>query len=123
MLKLHAEPFELLHKPVQDFDFTKLDPEKIEQEMIAIMKQYNGIGIAANQVGLDARIFIMGSDNIEGFCKPTAFINPKILKFGDDASKALHCISGATLGLCESHQSRLHRFPADPGFAHHGTGA
>jgi peptide deformylase len=100
MLKLHAEPFELLHKPVQDFDFNTHDPKQIEQEMIAIMKRYNGIGLAANQVGLDARIFIMGSDNIEGFCKPQAFINPKITKFGHhDTLDKEGCLSFPTLYL------------------------
>jgi len=100
MLKLHAEPFELLHKPVQDFDFNIHDPVQITQEMIAIMKRYNGIGLAANQVGLDARIFIMGSDNIDGFCKPTAFINPKITKFGHhDTLDKEGCLSFPTLYL------------------------
>jgi len=100
MLKLHAEPFELLHKPVQDFDFNIHDPIAIAKEMNDIMKRYNGIGLAANQVGLDARIFIMGSDNIEGFCKPTAFINPKILKFGDELKLDKEgCLSFPTLYL------------------------
>jgi peptide deformylase len=100
MLKLHAEPFELLHKPVQDFDFNAHDPVQIEKEMIAIMKKYNGIGLAANQVGLDARIFIMGSDSIEHFCKPKAFINPKIIEFNDDVtSEKEGCLSFPTLFL------------------------
>jgi peptide deformylase len=100
MLKLHAEPFELLHKPVQDFDFNIHDPEKIEQEMIAIMKDYNGIGLAANQVGLDARIFIMGSDNIEDFCKPQAFINPIITAHNNNfTSDKEGCLSFPTLYL------------------------
>ena len=100
MLKLHAEPFELLHKTVKDFDFNTHDPEQIEREMIAIMKQYNGIGLAANQVGLDARIFIMGSDNIEGFCKPQAFINPKITLYSkEDSTSKEGCLSFPTLFL------------------------
>jgi peptide deformylase len=100
MLKLHAEPFELLHKPVQDFDFNIHDPKKIEREMIAIMERYNGIGLAANQVGLDARIFIMGSNNIERFCKPQAFINPRIVKINDEYSLDKEgCLSFPTLYL------------------------
>lgn len=100
MLKLHAEPFELLHKPVQDFDFNIHDPAQLEQEMIAIMKSFNGIGLAANQVGLDARIFIMGSDKINGFCEPQAFINPKITKYSNDHSPDREgCLSFPTLYL------------------------
>jgi peptide deformylase len=100
MLKLHAEPFELLHKPVQDFDFNIHDPKKLEQEMIAIMERYSGIGIAANQVGLDARIFIMGSNKIDKFCKPQAFINPKIISYSNEYSLDKEgCLSFPTLFL------------------------
>jgi peptide deformylase len=100
MLKLHAEPFELLHKPVQDFDFNIHDPVKIEQEMIAIMKEFDGIGLAANQVGLDAKIFVMGSERINGFCKPQAFINPVITKYSIDTTADKEgCLSFPTLFL------------------------
>ena len=100
MLKLHAEPFDLLHKPVQDFDFNVYDPVQIEKEMITIMEKYNGIGLAANQVGLDARVFIMGSNKIEGFCKPQVFINPKITKVNDELTLDKEgCLSFPTLYL------------------------
>jgi peptide deformylase len=100
MLKLHAEPFELLHKPVQDFNFNVHDPVQITQEMIAIMEKYNGLGIAANQVGLDARIFIIGSNKIDGFCKPQAFINPKIVRYSDEYKLDKEgCLSFPTLFL------------------------
>jgi peptide deformylase len=100
MLKLYAEPFELLHKPVQDFDFNTQDPVQITQDMIAIMEKYSGLGLAANQVGLDARIFIMGSNKIEGFCKPQAFINPKIIWYNNEYSLDKEgCLSFPTLYL------------------------
>lgn len=86
MFKLHAEPFELLHNPVQDFDFDTQNPVDIEKEMITIMEKNNGIGLAANQIGLEARIFVMGSNRIAGFCNPQAFINPIIIKYSEDCS-------------------------------------
>ena len=84
MFKLQYEPFELLHKSVNDFDFNLHDPEQIEQAMVAIMGQNNGLGLAANQIGLDARIFVMGSNKIDGFCTPQAFINPVIVNQGEE---------------------------------------
>lgn len=100
MFKLHAEPFELLHTPVKDFDFNTQDPEQIEREMIAIMEDYSGLGLAANQIGLDSRIFIMGSNNINGFCKPQAFINPTITKYGHHLTTDKEgCLSFPTLFL------------------------
>ena len=49
-----------------------MDAEKITADMYEIMKKYDGVGLAANQVGLDAQIFIMGED------KPMTIINPVI---------------------------------------------
>ena len=83
MRELKYEPFELLHLPVAKFEFNH-DIEEIEREMIDIMKKHGGIGLAANQVGINARVFVMGSDNITGFCKPQIFINPHILKVSEE---------------------------------------
>lgn len=83
MLKLKYEPFDLLHLPVEKYQFDG-NIEEIERNMIAVMKEHNGIGLAANQVGINARVFVMGSDNITGFCKPQIFINPHILKTSEE---------------------------------------
>jgi len=56
------------------------DPEYLEQAMIEFMLNNNGIGLAANQVGITKRVFVMGSKNIEGFPEPFALFNPKILE-------------------------------------------
>ena len=71
-MKLIKAPDEFLEKKVNDFDFTKMDAEKISSEMFNIMKKYEGVGLAANQVGIDAQIFIMGED------KPMTIINPLV---------------------------------------------
>ena len=68
--------------------------------MIEVMENYNGIGLAANQVGLDARIFVMGSNKIDGFCNPQAFINPIITKYSmEDSVDKEGCLSFPTLFL------------------------
>ena len=38
----------------------------------------NGIGLAANQIGIAKRVFVMGSNRIEGFPAPFAVFNPVI---------------------------------------------
>lgn len=45
-------------------------------EMKKIMKKNNGVGLAANQVGLDLMIFVAEDKN-----KFLTFINPQIIKF------------------------------------------
>ena len=71
-MKLIKAPDEFLEKKVKEFDFNTMDAEKLSAEMFEIMKKYHGVGLAANQVGLDAQIFIMGEE------KPMTIINPVI---------------------------------------------
>lgn len=57
----------------------ELNSEELEKSMIDFMLNSNGIGLAANQIGLTKRVFVMGSNNIPGFPKPFALFNPKII--------------------------------------------
>jgi len=57
------------------------DAERLESDMINFMLTMNGIGLAANQVNLNKRVFVMGSKNIQGFPQPFALFNPKILEY------------------------------------------
>lgn len=77
-MKLVKSPDPWLEKKVKLFDFETLDAETIANEMIQIMQQEGGIGLSANQVALDAQIFVMRpyfvNDKI-----PFALINPEIV--------------------------------------------
>jgi peptide deformylase len=83
MFKLHYEPSTILHKPVEQFKFD-IDPEKLEKDMIEVMLTHRGIGLAANQIGLNARVFVMGSYSISGFIEPKIFINPHITETSEE---------------------------------------
>lgn len=66
------------------WDFkTDRDPEILEKQMIDFMLAENGIGLAANQIGITKRVFVIGSYQIPGFPRPFALFNPRII----DASK------------------------------------
>jgi peptide deformylase len=80
MFDLQYEPSELLHRAVDPFDFEKEDAEKIEAEMIKVMLQHDGIGLASNQVGFNHKVFVIGSHNIKGFIKPRAFFNARLIR-------------------------------------------
>lgn len=56
------------------------DAEQLESAMIDFMIKNRGIGLAANQIGLTKRVFVMGSYNIQGFPQPFALFNPVILE-------------------------------------------
>ena len=61
---------------------------KLIKDMFDTMKNAPGIGLAANQVGVDKRIFIADVSSVEGYenSKPMVFINPKIEKFSEEKS-------------------------------------
>lgn len=54
------------------------DAEELEKSMIDFMVKSQGIGLAANQIGITKRVFVMGSEKIDGFPKPFALFNPVI---------------------------------------------
>jgi peptide deformylase len=56
------------------------DAEQLEKDMCNFMIAAGGIGLAANQIGLAKRVFVMGSNNIEGFPAPFALFNPRIIE-------------------------------------------
>ena len=78
-MKLVIAPDEILDKQVKEFNFDELDAKSIESEMISTMISEGGIGLSANQVGLDAQIFVMKTYlDKENFPAPFAVINPVI---------------------------------------------
>ena len=85
-MKLIYHPNEWLDKKVAPFDFEKHDAKKVESDMSAIMEREQGVGLAANQVELDAQIFIIKPTNLKGYenDKPFAIINPKIVAVSDE---------------------------------------
>lgn len=60
------------------------DAEQLEKDMCEFMIAAHGIGLAANQIGITKQVFVIGSNNIEGFPKPFAVFNPKILKVSEE---------------------------------------
>lgn len=65
-----------------------VDDELIEniQDMFETMREANGIGLAANQVGLNKKLFIMDLRGLEEYSdfKPLVIINPEILEYSDE---------------------------------------
>ena len=74
----------------EEWDF-RLDgsPEELVRAMSKFMADNGGVGLAAPQVGIKKRIFIMGN-----FTKLVACINPKIVSLSDDRKNDLEgCLS------------------------------
>ena len=65
-----------------------VDDELIEniRDMFETMRYANGIGLAANQVGLNKKMFIIDLKGIEEYSdfKPLVVINPEIVAYSDE---------------------------------------
>ena len=56
-------------------------------DMFETMRNANGVGLAANQVGLNKQIFVVDISPVEGYerYKPVAMINPRINSKSDES--------------------------------------
>lgn len=84
-----------------EWNFNKdFDAELLEKSMINFMLENKGIGLAANQIGITKRIFVMGGYGIDSFPEPQGIFNPKILEFSDQHVEDLEgCLSYPKLWL------------------------
>jgi peptide deformylase len=78
-------PHQSLIQRSEDWNFLiDQSAEQLEKSMIDFMIEANGIGLAANQIGITKRVFVMGSYNIPGFPAPFAVFNPRIVETSTD---------------------------------------
>jgi peptide deformylase len=65
----------MLYEPVPEFDFgdPSVDVEQLSRDLIETMLAYNGIGLAANQVGQNVRVFVLRAE------VPFVCFNPRIV--------------------------------------------
>ena len=61
MLELVKHPDNILKQSLDDFNFDDpvMDPKDLEEQMIQLMFAHGGRGLAANQVGVNARVFVI----------------------------------------------------------------
>jgi peptide deformylase len=76
-MHLIKSPNPWLERKVKEFNFDNLDAISVSSEMIELMDNAGGIGLSANQVGLDAQIFVMKPHLLENK-EPFALINPEL---------------------------------------------
>ena len=81
-----------LRRKTAEFDFKKSSPKEIRElikKMRETMEEANGIGLAANQIGLDVKVFVA---RVEG--KFYAIFNPEVTKTSRETEAAVEgCLS------------------------------
>ena len=76
-MKILKHPDTFLRGPTENLDFPLSEENKIIiKNMINLMYQERGIGLAANQVGYNRKIFVMDVSNEKN--NPQVFINPVV---------------------------------------------
>jgi peptide deformylase len=82
-MKLYPDYDPILHTKTRKIRTPILDNlseyKQIANEMYEFMIEHNGIGLAANQVGLDLRMFVMHKD----LCDDWLFINPILINYNN----------------------------------------
>ena len=78
-------------KPVDDRDFG-VDFERTVSDMFETMRDAGGVGLAAPQVGLSQRFFVMDV-SVEGNPNPLVFINPEIVSVEGEQVGDEGCLS------------------------------
>ena len=82
LYELIEEASKVLRTPPADFDFDNpiADPKEIETKLSETLLKFGGIGLSANQVGLNARVFVMRTAD-----KGTVgFFNPELLRVSQE---------------------------------------
>ena len=85
MIQIFINPYKTLHEKSTEFDFEEglpqyQDLEKFEKDMCNLMVHSNGIGLAANQIGITKRFFAIGSESFDKIQKPVIMWNPSIVR-------------------------------------------
>lgn len=72
-------PNDILREKMPEFNFENpiTDPKQLEKDMLETMYAGDGIGLSANQVGVRARVFVMGHSSVPADSQ--AYFNPIIL--------------------------------------------
>ncbi len=76
-----------LRRKTVPFDFTHFSPKEIRDllsDMRRIMREANGIGLSANQIGLGFRMFVAEVPDAQGGLKFYAIFNPELERMSKD---------------------------------------
>jgi len=93
-MQLIKSPNLMLETPVQKFDCEMMHPAPFALDMIDLMNKESGLGLSANQVGLNAQIFVMKPVLNKTHGAPLIVINPIITGLSKEIEEGIEgCLS------------------------------
>jgi len=77
-MEIVKKPSEILTKKLKEIDLITPNLKKVVLKMKKTMKENNGIGLAANQVGLNMSLFVIDEELAKEHNAPSVYINPEV---------------------------------------------
>ncbi|MEK7579775.1 MAG: peptide deformylase [Patescibacteria group bacterium] len=77
-MEIVKKPAEILTKKLADVDLITAQLKKVILKMKKIMRENKGIGLAANQIGLNMKLFVIDEELAKEYNAPDVYINPEI---------------------------------------------
>ena len=89
MIQLFQYPHETLTQASSEWKYGDTiqgydDIEKFEHDMLKLMQDERGLGLAANQIGITKRFFAIGHESFDTFEKNAIIWNPLIKTFSEE---------------------------------------
>lgn len=85
----NKEQEKVLRRKLPPVDLTRENTKELKElvkRMRAVMREANGIGLSANQMGVEKRLFVAQVPDDQGRVKFYAVVNPKIVKTSKDTA-------------------------------------
>lgn len=81
--KMHIVPpsHPAFTKKIDNFEFGSIDAKQLADDMIEMMHKAGAAGLAANQLGLEHRVFVLNTNP-----EPLACFNPKVVHYSEKYS-------------------------------------
>ena len=94
-MKLVNDTDPILRQPTVNFDFNSgIDPEQLSKDMAEVLFNNGGLGLAAPQVGLNYRMFLMGDPESAVAC-----FNPRIIEVSEETGMDIKLAEILTMDL------------------------
>ena len=91
LAQIRQYPDPVLRLEAQDVEAFDADLAQLVERMIRLMEDAQGVGLAANQVGVLRRVVVLLAD---GEAEPTVLVNPVILERSDETEEETEgCLS------------------------------
>lgn len=92
-LKIFKYGSDVLRAMAQPVENISDETQKMAQDMLRIMYDSDGVGLAAPQVGISSRIIVIDVNSNDLSCEPLIFINPEIIKQAGQVVAEEGCLS------------------------------